>query len=506
MGKRGRVLPFARPEARDAAEHAVSPVQAGTGPGSAAPDSAPPVTQLPRRIPGKSRAMPGNVGPRGAPLPGFPSSASLNSRPDPDRVIEPDAARADPGDGEAAKPTQVPPAPQPESAAHGGTPSEPVPSDPPGRPGNGPVLPGTGVPGQPNSADAVPSPQARPDPDEPVTGPIVLRPRPETERREAQPVAPHAGSDITPSWGAVAGTTLRLWAQRRRTGWRVAAAIVVVLVVFAAGGLTVALVRKSGAAGSAGGRPSSGANLSAVQAATAARQHAAAWIAAQVSPTAVVSCDPAMCAALQARGFPAGDLMTLGPGTNNPLGSAVIVATAAVRSLFGSRLTTVYAPTVIASFGAGSARIDVRVYAAGGAPMYLAALKADEQSRISVGRQLLRNSRVSVTPAARQQLITGQVDSRLLITIATLSGQGPVSIAAFGDSGPGASAGAPLRQAEVVAPAKAKSGYLNTIISLLRAQQQPYLANSVTLIRLATGQQAVRIMFAAPSPLGLLSG
>jgi hypothetical protein len=58
----------------------------------------------------------------------------------------------------------------------------------------------------------------------------------------------------------------------------------------------------------------------------------------------------------------------------------------------------------------------------------------------------------------------------------------------------------------VVAPAKAKSGYLNTIISLLRAQQQPYLANSVTLIRLATGQQAVRIMFAAPSPLGLLSG
>ncbi len=358
----------------------------------------------------------------------------------------------------------------------------------------------------------MPAPQPWPaggDPDEPVTGPIVLRPRPETERRAAQTLAARPDSAVTPSWGAVVGTTVRLWAQRRRTRWRVAAAIVVAVVVFAAGALTVALVRKGGqgsAGGSASGRPSSSANLGVVQAAAAARRQAAAWVAAQVSHTAVVSCDPAVCAALQARGFPAGDLMTLGPGTNNPLGSAVIVATAAVRSLFGSRLTTVYAPTVIASFGSGTARIDVRVYAAGGAPEYEAALKADEQSRVSVGRQLLRNSRVSVTAAARQQLASGQVDSRLLITIATLSHQSPVSVVAFGDSGPGASPGASLREAELVAPGGAKSGYLNSMISLLRAQQQPYLANSVTLVHLANGQQAVRIEFAAPSPLGLLSG
>jgi hypothetical protein len=339
-----------------------------------------------------------------------------------------------------------------------------------------------------------------------VTGPIVLRPGSETERRAAQPVAARAGSDITPSWGAVAGTTVRLWVQRRRTRWRIVTAIVVALIVFAAGGLTVALLRRGGQGSSASGRTSSTGNLGAVQAAAAARQQAAAWIAAQVSHSAVVSCDPAMCAALQARGFPAGDLMTLGPGTSDPLGSAVIVATAAVRSLFGSRLTTVYAPTVIASFGSGPARIDVCVYAAGGVSPYLAALKADELSRVSVGRQLLRNSRVTVTPPARQQLATGQVDSRLLITIATLSGQGPVSVVAFGDSGPGASPGAPLREAELAAPAGAKNGYLHSMILLLQAQQQPYLANSVTLVRLANGQQAVRIEFAAPSPLGLLSG
>jgi hypothetical protein len=219
-----------------------------------------------------------------------------------------------------------------------------------------------------------------------------------------------------------------------------------------------------------------------------------------------VSCDPAMCAALQAKGFPAGDLMTLGPAASDPLGSAVIVATAAIRSEFGSRLTSVYAPTVIASFGSGSAQIDVRVYAAGGAAAYLAALRADELSRRSDGSQLLRNSRVSAAPAARQQLAAGQVDSRLLSTIATLAGQGPVSILAFGDSGHGASPGVPLRLAELTSPPGAKSGYLQSVVALLRAQQEPYLANSVTLARLANGQEVVRVEFAAPSPLGLLSG
>ena len=369
-------------------------------------------------------------------------------------------------------------------------------------------MPRTGSPARPGPGPAVPAPQREPERserDEPVTGPIVLRPGSEIEPEAAHPVAERAGSDAPPSWGTVVGTTVRLWVKRRRTRWRIVAAVLAALIVFAAGGLTVALLRKGGQ-GSAAGQSSGSTSSTAVQAASVARQQAAAWIAAQVSHSAVVSCDPAMCAALQARGFPVGDLMTLGPGTSDPLGSAVIVATAAVRSLFGSRLTTVYAPTMIASFGSGSAQIDVRVYAAGGAASYLAALKADEASRVSVGRQLLRNSRITVTPAARQQLATGQVDSRLLITIATLSGQGPVSVVAFGDSGPGASRGAPLREAELAAPARAKSGYLHSMISLLQAQQQPYLANSVTVVRLADGQQAVRIEFAAPSPLGLLSG
>jgi hypothetical protein len=342
--------------------------------------------------------------------------------------------------------------------------------------------------------------------DEPVTGPVVLRTDPGIERQAAQPLARQRAPEVTPSWGSVVRTTVRLWVQRRGARWRAAAAIVAGLILFAAGGLTATLLRnpgtRSAASASAPGTP----GLGAVQAAAAARQQAAAWVAAQVSHSAVVSCDPDMCAALQAKGFPPGDLMTLGPAAGDPLGSAVIVATETVRSAFGSRLTSVYAPAAVASFGSGPAQTDVRVYAAGGAAAYLSALRADEQARRTVGSQLLRNPRVSATPAARQQLADGQVDSRLLITLATLAGQGKVSIVAFGDAGPRASPGMPLRLAELASPPGAKSGYLPSVLALLRAQQEPYLADSITLVRLAGGQQAVRVEFAAPSPLGLLNG
>ena len=399
------------------------------------------------------------------------------------------------------------------------------PEAPPPWPSNGPaVTPGV-HPAEAHAAgpDVRPAegPAAEPDilvrraredpaarPDDPVTGPVVPEPGTQLERQADGSVVPRPATEVTPSWPRVFGTTVRLWTVRRRTWWRAIGAIVVVLVVFAAGGLTVALLRNNGSpsAASGGSAPSGTPGLAQVQAAAAFRQQAAAWVTAQVSHSAMVSCDPAMCAALQARGFPAGDLMTLGSAASDPLGSAVIVATTAVRSEFGSRLTSVYAPTVMASFGSGSARVDVRIYAAGGAAAYLAALRADQAVRQRLGAVLLRNSRVSETPAARAQLAAGQVDTRLLTIIATLSAGGPVSVAAFGDAGPGASPGVPLRSVELASPPGAKAGYLRSVLALLNAQQAPYLPNSATIVRLADGRQVVRIEFAAPSPLGLLSG
>jgi hypothetical protein len=363
----------------------------------------------------------------------------------------------------------------------------------------------------PPRLDAPPASAAEdpvPPPDERVTGPVVLRRDAQIERQDAGGLAARAAAEVTPSWPQVVGTTARLWVARRRTWWRVLAVLIVMLVVFAAGGLTAALLRGARPGNSTGRDHAASVppGLAQVQAAAAARQQAATWVTAQVSHSAMVSCDPAMCAALEARGFPSGDLLTLGSAATDPLGSAVVVATAAVRSEFGSRLTSVYAPTVIASFGSGSARIDVRAYAAGGAAAYLAALRADQAVRQNLGRVLLRNSRISAAPAARAQLAAGQVDTRLLAILATLTHQGTVSIVAFGDSGPGAGPGVPLRAVELASPPGAKSGYLSSILALLRAQQAPYLPNTATLAPLAGGQETARIEFAAPSPLGLLSG
>ena len=145
------------------------------------------------------------------------------------------------------------------------------------------------------------------------------------------------------------------------------------IIVFAAGGLTFALAQRPPAPAPRPARSSAPAQLSpgAVAAAAANRQAAATWVAAQVSHSVVVSCDPVMCAALQADGFPAGDLLSLSAAANDPLGSAVVVSTTALRNQFGSRLPDVYAPVVLATFGAGPARVDVRVEAPDGGQAYL---------------------------------------------------------------------------------------------------------------------------------------
>jgi hypothetical protein len=456
---------------------------------------------LPRRVPGSSRLVPGKRPEVPPPWPSNGPAAGPGVRPAEGHTIEPDVR---PAEGHAVEPgVQVASG----QAVRPGVQPADQPAVGPGAaaPGGGPT--GPGVP-PPDTLVRRARDDPVPQPEDPVTGPVVPGPGTQLERQAPGSVAPRRATEVTPSWAQVLGTTVRLWAVRRRTWWRAIGAIVVVLVVFAAGGLTVALLRNNGSGSAArGGNAASGTpGLAQVQAAAAARQQAAAWVTAQVSHSAVVSCDPAMCAALQARGFPAGDLMTLGSAASDPLGSAVIVSTAAVRSEFGSRLTNVYAPTVIASFGSGSARVDVRVYAAGGAAAYLAALRADQAVRQHLGNVLLGNPRVSETPAARAQLAAGQVDTRLLAIIATLSAGGPVSITAFGDAGPGASAGVPLRAVELASPPGAKDGYLASVLALLSAQQAPYLPSSAAIVRLADGRQVVRIEFAAPSPLGLLSG
>jgi hypothetical protein len=242
--------------------------------------------------------------------------------------------------------------------------------------------------------------------------------------------------------------------------------------------------------------------------ASAVRSQAVGWVATQVGRNASVACDRATCAALAARGFPASDLTVLLPTAPNPFGSQLVIATADIRSQFGSRLAAVYAPQVIASFGAGPTRIDIRVIAPHGPAAFRLALSSDVAARKSSAAQVLRNARITISASARAQLTSGLVDMRVLATIVFLGRQHPLDIISFGGMAPGATPGVPLRivyLAESDTAAHVTSGaYVQSLESALQSQSPPYVPLSVGSVHLAGGPSVLKIVFAAPSPLGLL--
>ena len=239
---------------------------------------------------------------------------------------------------------------------------------------------------------------------------------------------------------------------------------------------------------------------------TAIRGQAVTWITEQVDRSNAVACDTAMCADLAQHGFPASNLNVLSPGAPDPYGSQVLVASTDVRNQFGSRLAF-FAPTVIASFGTGAARIDIRVIAANGAA-YQKALRQDLVKRRTSGSELAGNKRVTVTPAARAQLLSGEVDLRLVTALAFLASSEPVSIVSFGSFAPGAATDVPLRWAYLAesdaAVTTSGQAYVRSLISFANNLASPYTPMHVSPVNLPGGRKALLIEFAAPSPLGLL--
>ena len=235
----------------------------------------------------------------------------------------------------------------------------------------------------------------------------------------------------------------------------------------------------------------------------AARTRAVTWILQQVSRAAVVSCDSHVCADLAQRGFP--NLETLGPGSTDPLGSDLVVATAAIRAQFGGRLASVYAPAIIASFGSGNAKIEIREVFPGGTAAYRAALQADLRTRKTSDAQLLANSHITVSATARGQLLSGDIDPRLPALIVAMAHAHPVRIVDFGGQSPGGGPASLLRSVDlathVSAAHLAAPAYLSRMQSWVNAQHAQFLAASSGLVTLHAGQTVLRIAYAAPSPL-----
>jgi hypothetical protein len=301
-----------------------------------------------------------------------------------------------------------------------------------------------------------------------------------------------------PSWGRVLATTLRLWLLRQVTvrRWRTAgvaaaAAVVTIGALALAGvfsGTTAPAARAQVSATPSPARASAQSSAAPTGTAqpSATQTAAATWVASQLTSGAIIGCDPAMCTALQAHGVTAARLMPLTPGTTPPHGVTVVVTSDPAASQ--------YAPAVIASFGSGTALVDVRATEPGGAAAYQSALRADQAARTSAGSQLLRNKRIHFTAQDAAQLRAGQVDARVLATLAVLSSQYSFTVTAFGDASPGV---APLyRQVTITSAAK----NLTAALALVQAQVPPYLPAQA-----AIAGPALSIEYAAPNPLGLLT-
>ena len=197
----------------------------------------------------------------------------------------------------------------------------------------------------------------------------------------------------------------------------------------------------------------------------------------------------------------------LGTGASGPLGSDVLVATAAVRQQFGAGLGRVYAPDVLASFGTGSAQVAIRVVAPDGAATYTASLRADQAARVwawqATAAQPADPRREHGAPGAGQR--PGRCPAADRVRRAGHAAFG--ARARLRRAAAGASPGLPLRTAYLApdGPGTAqRPNGLRSLASFLRAQLLPFRPAVVTEFRLPGGSPALRVEFAAPSPLGLL--
>jgi hypothetical protein len=305
-----------------------------------------------------------------------------------------------------------------------------------------------------------------------------------------------------PSWGRVLATTVQLWVARHfgqpaTRRWRL-----VVLVVTLAFGIGAALgfTDVFSSKGKAVDARMAAHSTPSADPAAAVRAQAAAWVAGQVGGNVVIACFPDMCSALEARGVPAGRLMPLTAGQASIPAASVLVTSPSSTD----PALTAEAPGLIASFGAAGDQVQVRMVATSGAAAYAKAEATDLAARKVAGPQLLTNSHLEFTAADQAELNAGEVDSRLLLLLATLAPQHSLMVVSFSDAAPGA---ATLYRQATLTSAKPGGAAANLAgaLAIVRAQTSPY-APAHAAITSTGGQSSLIIEFAAPGPLGLLAG
>jgi protein kinase-like protein len=322
---------------------------------------------------------------------------------------------------------------------------------------------------------------------------------PSSEQAATAPPEPRAGDGEGRTGGGLAS---RLRWRRRENGrpawhWG-AAALLAGVILLGAGGLALFLSQRSPSPE----RPTGyHAPVNPFATEAAARARAVSWILHQASPAAIVACDAVVCGDL-AHSFP--NLIPIGPGSNDLLGSNLVVATAAVRNQFGSRLA-VWAPAILASFGAGNARIDIRWAYPGGATAYRRALPGSLRARKVTDALLLTNTNVRLSATAKAQLRSGQVDPTLPDLLSIMAHTHPLHIVDFAGQSPGGGPASLMRWMDLATTVRGahlgQVAYLSWMRSFFGGQRAEYHPDWVQQLTLPNGQAVLRIGYGAPGRL-----
>jgi hypothetical protein len=347
-------------------------------------------------------------------------------------------------------------------------------------------------------------PEPRHDADD---APIGARPA-ATQQSAATPEQAAMPQQAATQQPAATPQSARRGSDRAWRRWRAAAVLASVLLVAGAAGTALVLTRSGappeqppGGQDGTGQQPGPGRGIGA---AAEARNQAVTWVLREVNRAEVVGCDPQVCTELTKNGFPAGDVSMLGPQSTDPLNSVLVVVTPAIQAQFGKRLASVYAPVVIASFGSGTTRIDIRLVFPGGTVKYRAVQQKYLRARQAAEAQLLTNSQIKLSATAKAQLLSGDIDPRLPVVIAAMAAAHPVQIVDFGGRPPGGGPASLLRWVDLAAvdeaahfPHAAYLRWMHRFANAQTAQFHPAYCQQVTL----PGGQAMRIGYDVPSPL-----
>lgn len=307
-----------------------------------------------------------------------------------------------------------------------------------------------------------------------------------------------------PPWVKVWWTSVRLFIQRSPLRHRIIAALASLGVAVAVTAVAIALIRPASTADTDERSPAATNSLAA---AAGVQSDAARWASNNVADGTLIACDPSTCVDLEAAGYLVTALVPIRGGGDLRRADLVLV-TPALRAQVGPSFDDLVAPQPVAAFGSGDIAAQLSRVVVDGPDGYARRTAADRAARRAAGRELATAQGLDLSATARAQLERGDVDARILSVLPPLLARNELAIVRF-TSSPEEPPGGPLRMVEIeridgdsVTPGFA---VLSEVGTFLDAQQPPFAPTSVDVVA-SSGGPALRIVYAAPSPLGLLDG